>query len=117
MTRLPRYAATHSSAPRRMADAAMLRAEPALFGPVASDPVISRLVTRLACAARTEGDPLCPGAGPAAGLGAGRGAAPGAGGGLIPVDIDATIVTACSEQEGLAHVEENLWLPSLDRLR
>jgi len=31
-----------------LADAAMLRAEPALFGPVASDPVISRLVTRLA---------------------------------------------------------------------
>ena len=27
-----------------LADAAMLRAEPALFGPVASDPVISRLV-------------------------------------------------------------------------
>ena len=31
-----------------LADIAMLRAEPALFGPVASDPVVSRLVTRLA---------------------------------------------------------------------
>ena len=31
-----------------LADAAMLRAEPELFGPVASDPVISRLVTALA---------------------------------------------------------------------
>jgi len=31
-----------------LADAAMLRAEPDLFGPVASDPVISRLVARLA---------------------------------------------------------------------
>jgi DDE family transposase len=30
------------------ADIALLRAEPELFGPVASDPVVSRLVTRLA---------------------------------------------------------------------
>lgn len=32
----------------RLADAAVLRAEPALFRPVASDPVISRLIGRLA---------------------------------------------------------------------
>jgi hypothetical protein len=32
-----------------LADIAMLRAGPALFGPVASDPVVSRLITRLAC--------------------------------------------------------------------
>ena len=31
-----------------LADVAMLRAQPELFGPVASDPVVSRLVTRLA---------------------------------------------------------------------
>ena len=31
-----------------LADIAMLRAEPALFGPVASDPVVSRLIARLA---------------------------------------------------------------------
>jgi hypothetical protein len=31
-----------------LADIAVLRAEPALFGPVASDPVVSRLVSRLA---------------------------------------------------------------------
>jgi Transposase DDE domain group 1 len=31
-----------------LADAGVLRAEPALFGPVASDPVISRLIGRLA---------------------------------------------------------------------
>ena len=31
-----------------LADAGVLRAEPAMFGPVASDPVISRLVARLA---------------------------------------------------------------------
>ena len=84
-----------------LADAAMLRAEPALFGPVASDPVISRLVARLAgdapralkairvarAAARQRAWELA------------GDAAPGADGGLIPVDIDATIVTACSEKE------------------
>jgi Transposase DDE domain group 1 len=32
----------------RLADIATLRAEPALFGPVASDPVVSRLVSFLA---------------------------------------------------------------------
>jgi hypothetical protein len=31
-----------------LADIALLRAEPELFGPVASEPVVSRLVTRLA---------------------------------------------------------------------
>ena len=31
-----------------LADVATLRAEPALFGPVASDPVVSRLISRLA---------------------------------------------------------------------
>jgi hypothetical protein len=31
-----------------LADVAMLRAQPDLFGPVASDPVVSRLLTRLA---------------------------------------------------------------------
>ncbi len=41
------------------ADAGVLRAELALFGPVASDPVISRLVMRLAADApgRAEGHP------------------------------------------------------------
>lgn len=31
-----------------LADAGMLRAEPALFGPVASDPTVSRLIDTLA---------------------------------------------------------------------
>ena len=35
-----------------LADVAMLRAQPELFGPVASDPVISRLVSALAADAR-----------------------------------------------------------------
>jgi hypothetical protein len=84
-----------------LADIAMLRAEPQLFGLVASDPVVSRLVARLAADA------------PAA-LRAIRGAraaarerawelagsaTPGADGALVPVDIDATIVTACSEKD------------------
>jgi Transposase DDE domain group 1 len=35
-----------------LADVAMLRAEPELFGPVASDPVVSRLMARLAPGSR-----------------------------------------------------------------
>ena len=83
-----------------LADIAVLRAEPGLHGPVASDPVISRLVTRLAAdapralkairaaraAARQRAWELA------------GDAAPGADGTLIPVDIDATIVTAYSEK-------------------
>jgi len=87
-----------------LADVAVLRAEPELFGPVASDPVISRLVSQLAgdapralkairaarAAARERAWAL-----------AGQ-VAPGTGGGLIPVDIDATIVIAHSEKEQAA---------------
>ena len=84
-----------------LADIAALRAEPGLHGLVASDPVVSRLVTRLAAdapralkairaaraAARQRAWEL-----------AGE-AAPGADGTLIPLDIDATIVTAYSEKD------------------
>jgi hypothetical protein len=87
-----------------LADIGVLRAEAALFGPVASDPVVSRLVARLAADA------------PAAleAIGAVRAAArerawalagtaaPGADGGLVPVDIDATIVTAHSDKQQAA---------------
>jgi len=87
-----------------LADAAGLRCEPALFGPVASDPVVSRLVTRLAgdapralrairaarATARARSWDL-----------AGQ-AAPGGDGGQVTVDIDATIVTSCSEKEQAA---------------
>jgi Transposase DDE domain group 1 len=84
-----------------LADIAVLRPEPELFGPVASDPVVSRLVTRLA-----ENTPQALKAIRSA-RAAGRqrawelaaGAAPGAGGELVTVDIDATIVTACSEKD------------------
>jgi hypothetical protein len=87
-----------------LADAALLRAEPELFGPVASDPVISRLVTALAgdggralrairgarAAARQQAWQLA------------GGVAPGAGGDLVTVDLDATVVIAHSEKENAA---------------
>jgi len=44
-------------------------------------------------------------------------AAPGADGTLIPVDIDATIVTAYSPALGHAHMEEIVRIPSFDRFR
>jgi hypothetical protein len=84
-----------------LADVAVLREQPALAGPVASDPVVSRLVRSLAAG------------GPRA-LAAIRGAraaarerawalagdaAPDADGGLVTVDLDATIVIAHSEKE------------------
>ena len=85
-----------------LADIAVLREQPALAGPVASDPVVSRLVKTLAAA------------GPAA-LGAIRAAraaarerawalagdaVPGSGNELVTVDLDATIVIARSPALG-----------------
>jgi hypothetical protein len=84
-----------------LADVAMLRAQPELFGPAASDPVVSRLVTRLAAdgpralkVIRAERAAARQRVWEMAGD-----AAPGADGGLVTVDIDATIVTSCSEKE------------------
>src|SRR5487761_418345 len=83
-----------------LADIAMLRAEPALFGPVASDPVVSRLVAKLA-----KDAPRALKAIRAARASARQKAwelagqdAPGAGGGLVTVDLDATIVISHSEK-------------------
>jgi Transposase DDE domain group 1 len=87
-----------------LADIAVLREQPELAGPVASDPVVSRLVSQLAgdlprslkavrsarAAARERAWAL---AGPAA---------PGADGGLVIVDLDATIVIAHSEKQEAA---------------
>lgn len=83
-----------------LADVAMLRAEPALFGPVASDPTVSRLVDTLAAAgsralaairtARAEvRDRIWQLAGPEA---------PHADGQVI-VDIDGVLVLAHSDKE------------------
>jgi hypothetical protein len=87
-----------------LADVTMLRAQPQLFGPAASDPVVSRLVSRLADdlpaalrAIRTARAAACQRVWALA-----RRIAPGAGGGLVPLDVDATIVASCSEKEQAA---------------
>ena len=82
----------------------MLREQPALAGPVASDPVVSRLVSTLAAdlpralkairAARAAArERVWALAGDAA---------PGADGGLVTIDLDATIVIAHSEKQQAA---------------
>lgn len=89
-----------------LADVAMPRAEPAVFGPVASDPTVSRLVDTLAAAglrvlaairrARAEvREYVWKLAG---------NAAPDANGEMI-VDIDAVLVLAHSEKEHAAHAD------------
>jgi hypothetical protein len=87
-----------------LADVAVLRAQPELAGPVASDPVISRLVAALAAegprALRAIRKARAAARERAWALAGDR--APGAGGSLIPVDIDATIVLAHSEKEKAA---------------
>jgi hypothetical protein len=87
-----------------LADIAVLRAEPELAGPVASDPVVSRLISALAAEApralraiRTARAAARERAWALAGE-----RAPGADGSLIPVDIDATIVIAHSVKEDAA---------------
>ena len=87
-----------------LADVAVLRAEPELAGPVASDPVVSRLISALAAEApralkaiRTARAAARERAWALAGD-----RAPGADGSLIPVDLDATLVTAHSEKEQAA---------------
>ena len=87
-----------------LADVAVLRAQPELAGPVASDPVISRLVAALAAegprALRAIRKARAAARERAWALAGER--APGADGGLVPVDIDATIVLVHSEKEKAA---------------
>ncbi len=87
-----------------LADVAVLRAQPQLAGPVASDPVVSRLVSALAAdgprALRAIRKARAAARERAWALAGER--APGADGALIPVDIDATIVVAHSEKEKAA---------------
>jgi Transposase DDE domain group 1 len=87
-----------------LADIAVLRAQPDLYGPVASDPVVSRLITSLAADA-----PRALKAVRAARAAARERAwalagddAPGADGRLVTVDLDATIVIAHSEKDQAA---------------
>jgi Transposase DDE domain group 1 len=87
-----------------LADVAVLRSQPDLAGPVASGPVISRLIMRLAAegprALRAVRKARAAARERAWALAGDR--APGAGGGLIPVDLDATVVLAHSEKENAA---------------
>jgi hypothetical protein len=87
-----------------LADIAVLRAQPALAGPVASGPVVSRLITALAAdeprALRAIRKARAAAREHAWGLAGDR--PPGADRSLIPVDIDATIVIAHSEREKAA---------------
>jgi hypothetical protein len=87
-----------------LADIAVLRAEPELYGPVACDPVVSRMVAALAAdpdralkvirAARAAArERVWALAGTPA---------PGADGGLVTAGLDATLVTAHSEKENAA---------------
>jgi Transposase DDE domain group 1 len=84
-----------------LADVAVLRAEPGLAGPVAPDPVISRLVSALAAegpgALRAIRQARAAARERAWALAGDR--APGAEGPLVTVDIDATIVLAHSEKQ------------------
>jgi hypothetical protein len=87
-----------------LADIAVLREQPELAGPVASDPVVSRLVSTLAAdgpralkAVRSARAAARERAWALAGD-----AAPGAGGALVTVDLDATIVIAHSEKDQAA---------------
>jgi hypothetical protein len=94
-----------------LADIAMLRAGPLLFGPVASDPMVSRLISALAAdvpRALTAIRAARAAARQRAWALAGD-AAPGADGGLVTVDLDATIVTACSEKEQAASTWKKTW--------
>ncbi|MGI5485422.1 IS1380 family transposase [Microtetraspora malaysiensis] len=87
-----------------LADIAMLRSQPELFGSVASDPTVSRLIDRLAAnparalkAIRTARSTARTRAWALAGQDA-----PGADDELIPLDIDATIVIAHSDKQQAA---------------
>jgi hypothetical protein len=87
-----------------LADIAVLREQPEPAGPVASDPVVSRLVSTLAAdlpAALAAIRAARAAARERAWTLAGD-AAPAADGGLVTIDLDATIVIAHSEKEQAA---------------
>ena len=94
-----------------LADAAVLRAEPALFGPVASDPVVSRVITRLAAdaPAALKAIRAARAAARERAWQVARKAAPGAGGAVVTADIAATLVTAHSDKEPAAPTWKKGW--------
>jgi hypothetical protein len=87
-----------------LADVAMLRAQPELFGLVASDPTVSRLVDTLAC----SGDRALRAIRAARAQARAKtwklagGEAPGAGGSQVVLDLDATIVISHSDKQDAA---------------
>jgi hypothetical protein len=92
-----------------LADIAVLREQPDLAGPVASDPVVSRLVAAVAAdlprflkAVRSARAAARERAWALAGN-----AAPGADASLVTIDLDATIVIAHSEKEQAAPTWKN----------
>jgi hypothetical protein len=87
-----------------LSDIAVLRPSPEIFGPIASDPTVSRLAKSLAEAGpqalRAIRKARAAARARAWSLAGER--APGAVGSLIPLDLDATIVIAHSEKESAA---------------
>jgi hypothetical protein len=83
------------------ADIALVRAQPGVFGPVASDPTVSRLIDRLA---RDEEQALTALRAARADARAAVWQAAGVPqqNGLVVLDLDATLVTAHSEKQGAA---------------
>jgi hypothetical protein len=81
-----------------LADVGVVRAQPALFGPVASDPTVSRLVDRLAADAG-EALSAIRGARAAARAAAWAHRSPVPAEGLVPLDIDGSVLIAHSEKE------------------
>jgi Transposase DDE domain group 1 len=75
-----------------LADIAQLRAHPQVFGPVASDPTVSRLIDTLAAARRTAWS-LAGKHAPDHGIDAAR---------PLVIDVDAPLVTAPSDKERAA---------------
>jgi hypothetical protein len=90
-----------------LADVAVIRAQPGLFGPVASDPTVSRLVSTLAANIDTVLPAIRSARAQArAAVWARRrpldGPAGSRDGGQVIVDIDATLITAHSDKEHAA---------------
>jgi hypothetical protein len=84
-----------------LADLAVLRAQPELFGPVASDPTVSRLIERLAADPDTAVTAIRT-ARAAAREEVWRRRSPVSTTGQVVVDLDATLVSAHSEKEQAA---------------
>jgi hypothetical protein len=87
-----------------LADIAILRSSPEVYGPVASDPTVSRTIGVLAKAGPTALRAIrkVRAAARERVWALAGDAAPSAGGELIPVDLDATIVIAHSEKDQAA---------------